>query len=61
MNGARARVIRIRVRGSILELCIVGYKKSGVGVKVIEQGLDGVRASSAWVRLELDKSSEDQS
>jgi len=60
LNGARARVIRIRVRGSILELCI-GVYRSAPGVKVIEQGLDGVRASSAWVRLELDKSSEDQS
>ena len=60
MNGSRARVIRIRVRGSILELCI-GVYRSGVGVKVIEQRVDGVRASCAWVRLELAKSSEDQS
>ena len=46
--------------GSMLELCI-GVDLGYIGVKVIEQGLDGVRASSAWVRLELDKSSEDQS
>jgi hypothetical protein len=59
LNGARARVIRIRVR---VHVRAMHWGRSGVGVEIyIEQGLDGVRASSASVRLELDKSSEDQS
>ena len=45
MNGARARVIRIRVR---VHVRAMHWGRSGVGVEIyIEQGLDGVRASSA--------------